>query len=418
MDLIQAAVASRTRSLALLGASGSVGSTTLRYLRQLDRVSGPGADREKARIELNAVSVHRSVMLLRELLVEFSDIKHAALSDADVYRSEVDGLKADFPSVRFYGGAEGVVELVRETQADTVLTAVVGAAGIDATVAAVQGGKKIALANKETLVTAGPAIQYEAERAAKKGLAVSFLPVDSEHNAAFQLLEGLHRSRLSRLILTASGGPFRDRTADEIRTVSRDEVLNHPTWKMGPKISVDSAGMINKGLEIIEAHFLFDLAYDQLDVRIHRNSYVHAMVKTSDGGMILAASPPDMIFPVAHALHYPEAVPMQHVADDECARWPALQFEAVDPAKYPGFSLCMQAGRRGGTAPAILNAANEVAVAIFLDGGIPFYRIPELVDDALQNLPAEDGRELGLFQEADRRTREYLMLKHAERSAR
>ncbi len=412
MDLIQAEKASATRKLALLGASGSVGTTALRYLRQLSQ------HETEDPIVLEAVSVHRSADMLRKLLVEFPDVRYAALSDEAVYRGEVDALKRDFPAVRFFGGPEGIVELVRESTADTVLTAVVGAAGIDATVAAVHGGKKIALANKETLVTAGPAIRYEAEQARRSGSSVSFIPVDSEHNAAFQLLEGLNRNRLSQLILTASGGPFRDRSADEIRSVSREEVLNHPTWKMGPKITVDSAGMINKGLEIIEAHFLFDLSYDMLDVRIHRNSYVHAMVRTGDGSMMLAVSPPDMVFPVAHALHYPEAVPVQHHVDDECSGWPPLAFEAVDPAKYPGFLLCMQAGRRGGTAPAILNAANEVAVSTFLDGGIPFYRIPELVDDALQSVAIEDGQELGLFQEADRKTRQYLMERYGKRPAR
>lgn len=396
MKLINPGAARPSRNVCLLGASGSVGSTAIRYMRR------------NPAIQPEAVSVHRSTDLLRSLLREFSgSIRLAAVSDEGAFGAGGEYLRAEFPSVRFFCGAAGIVEMVRESEADTVLTAVVGAAGIDATVEAVRGGRKIALANKETLVTAGPAIQREAEKARRAGAPVCFLPVDSEHNAAFQLLEGLDERRLHSLVLTASGGPFRDRTIDEIRNVSRDEVLNHPTWKMGPKISVDSAGMINKGLEIIEAHFLFDLAYDRLDVRIHRESYVHAMVRTTDGGMLLAASAPDMIFPVAQALCYPDAVPEEHAPND-CKDWPPLRFEAVDAERYPGFGLCLHAGRRGGTAPAILNAANEVAVQLFLDGRLLFHEIPEAIDAALHAVSIEDGDELGLFQEADRKARAFL----------
>jgi len=406
MNLVRSDSAHVTRSLALLGASGSVGSTTLRYLRNLKKHS---AD---ASISLDAVSVHRSTDLLYNVLHEFSSIRHVAITDDAAFDHASQSIQSQYPNVNFWRGADGLVQMVEESLADTVLTAVVGASGIEPTMAAVRSHKKIALANKETLVTAGPAIVHEAMKVAQSGRPVSFLPVDSEHNAAFQMLDQMQPGRLQKLILTASGGPFRDYTVDQVRQVSRKQVLDHPTWKMGPKISVDSAGMINKGLEIIEAHFLFDLQYDQLDARIHRNSYVHAMAKTSDGSMLLAASSPDMVFPVAHALHYPDPVPFEHVADD-VANWPALEFEFVSNEKYPGFSLCLEAGRRGGTAPAILNAANEVAVDFFLKDKIAFHQIPDLIAQSLDSIAIEDGAELGLFLEADKRTRQFLAQRYS-----
>ncbi|MBW7856926.1 MAG: 1-deoxy-D-xylulose-5-phosphate reductoisomerase [Leptonema sp. (in: Bacteria)] len=392
-----------TRSLVLLGASGSVGSSTLRYLRSLSKFHSN--QNSTNNIELQAVTVHRSVDQLSSILNEFRSVKLAGLTDEVVFQNERHKLEEQFPAVKFFGGPQGVIDLIQESEADTVLTAIVGAAGMNATVAAIRAGKKIALANKETLVTAGPAIEQEIKLSRHP---VSILPVDSEHNAAFQLLEGLSPSRIYKLILTASGGPFRDYSINQMKQVTKEQVLNHPTWKMGPKISVDSASMINKGLELIEAHFLFDLNYSQLDSKIHRSSYVHAMLQTSDGSILLSSSPPDMVFPIAHSLHYPEAVPVRHKPDDDCANWPPLEFESVDVSKYPGFQLAIHAGKQGGTAPAIFNAANEVAVGLFLDGDIEFYRIPEIIDDGLQKIKVENGIELGLFIEADRKTRHYL----------
>lgn len=412
-----------TRSLVLLGASGSVGSSTLRYLKSLSNYN-LNINHKQEQIELNAVTVHSSVDRLIEILNDFPSVKFAGLTNEIVFQNEKHNLANQFPHIKFFGGSTGVVNLVYESEADTVLTAIVGAAGIDATVAAIRCGKKIALANKETLVTAGPAIQYEIEQLNQNQRSkqnansnhdlligqksTSIIPVDSEHNAAFQLIEGILPARIRKLILTASGGPFRDISIEQIKQVTKEQVLNHPTWKMGPKISVDSAGMINKGLELIEAHFLFQIGYDQLDARIHRSSYVHAMVQTSDGSMLLSSSPPDMVFPIAHSLHYPDAVPVRHKPDDDCANWPPLEFESVDVQKYPGFQLAMDAGKQGGTAPAILNAANEVAVSLFLNGDIEFYRIPEIIDDSLQQIIVEKGTELSLFIEADRKTRHYL----------
>ncbi len=394
--ILNAGRARRTGKLLLLGGTGSVGTTTLAVLR-----AHPG-------IELTGVSVHKSADALEKILGEFSTLRFAAVSDADTAAATLPGLRVRYPRVTFYSGAEGLVEIVRAAAAvgvDTVLTAVVGAAGIHATTEAVARGLKIALANKETLVTAGPAIaaQIQALPVDRRPVIV---PVDSEHNAAFQLLEKMDPRHLRRLILTASGGPFRTRAEKELAGVSREEVLNHPNWKMGPKITVDSATMVNKGLEIIEAHFLFSLPYDALGVFIHPKSVVHAMAQTKDGAFLMAASRPHMVFPVAHALFYPESVPTDHAEATEPTSWPALEFAPVPDDRYPGFHLAVEAGRRGGTAGAVFNAANEVAVDLFLNGIIQFTDIPALLGMVLDQTEVEQGTELGLFLEADQRARD------------
>ena len=388
-----------TSKLLVLGASGSVGSTTLEYLRVLKRAG-------QTPVELTGVSVHSSIDALETILEEFRP-PLAAISSESAYDEHVDRLGRAFPEVRFFRGDPGLEEIIaaaHELQCDTVLTAVVGACGIRATLAGIERGMKIALANKETLVTAGPVIQDRIARM-PAGSRPSILPVDSEHNAIFQVLLGQPDEHVRSVILTASGGPFRDRPASDLKHVTRAEVLEHPTWKMGPKITVDSAGMINKGLEVIEAHFLFGVEYDRLDVLIHKSSLVHGMIATTDGGYLLCASRPNMVFPVAHSLHYPKAVPTPHAVATPPDAWEALAFERVAPDKYPGFELCMRAGRSGGTGPAILNGANEEAVALFLDGQIQFTEIPVLVERVLERVDVESGVELELFLEADARAR-------------
>ncbi len=383
-----------TRRLLVLGASGSVGSTTLRFI-----AANPD-------IELVGVSVHSAVDVLIGILRTLRPA-FATISSEVVFDEKVAELRGLFPGVRFFRGEEGLEEIIAaaaDAGCDTVLTAVVGACGIRATLAAVERGLKIALANKETLVTAGPVIADRIARLPVEQRPV-VLPVDSEHNAIFQLLLGLPREHVRRLILTASGGPFRDLQAAALKEVTRAEVLNHPTWKMGPKISVDSAGMINKGLELIEARYLFGVDYDQLGVLIHKSSHVHGIVATVDGGFLLCASRPDMVFPVAHCLFYPAPVPAAHPSATEPETWEPLAFEPVSPDKYPGFAICRQAGMRGGTAPAILNAANEEAVALFLAGNIQFTEIPVLLEMVLDRMSIESGTELGLYLAADARAR-------------
>ena len=389
-----------TRRLAVLGASGSVGGTTVRYL----------AGGESG-IELSVVSVHGSVERLTELLGSFPSIRLAGISSEQAYEAHHADLARRFPHCRFFRGEEGLVDLVHacaDAGVDTALTAVVGACGIHATIACLERGMKIALANKETMVTAGPVLEplLERQRTGRSTENVPcIVPVDSEHNALFQLLAALRPDHLERVVLTASGGPFRDLDPGQLVLVTRDEVLNHPTWSMGPKITVDSAGMINKGLELIEARFLFALPYEQLAAVIHRDSIAHALVETTDGGYLIAASAPDMVFPAAHALHYPDSVPRRHASARLPEEWSPLAFAAIDPARYPGFELCKQAARLGGTAPAVLNAANETAVDLFLEGAIAFVQIPQLIERVMQALPVEQDSALELFLEADQRAR-------------
>ena len=299
-QLLNARAATPTRKLVLLGASGSVGSTCIEYLSRLDS------------IDLAAVSVHASVGRLKELL-RAASISRAAITDQIAFEQSIEELEGLFPETQFYPGHEGMLAMLSDAAAegaDTVLTALVGAVGIEATMLSLRLGLKVALANKETLVTAGPAIEALIAGLQENGGKLPVIvPVDSEHNAIFQALLGRHADEVQRLILTASGGPFRERPLAELEHVTKDQVLDHPTWSMGPKITVDSAGMINKGLELIEAHYLFSVPYDDLGVYVHKDSFVHGMIETTDGGFLLAASSPNMVFPVAHALHFPAAVP-------------------------------------------------------------------------------------------------------------
>lgn len=391
--LLNAARARPTRGLIALGASGSVGGCAMEYLAL------------RPEIRLYALSVHSSASRLAELIVQFAP-RRAALTSESAFDREAEALRTRFPNVEFYRGEAGAIEMIAaaaEDGADTALTAVVGAAGIRMTLRAIELGLKIALANKETLVTAGPAIEARLAQllAAAPDRAPVILPVDSEHNGVFQLIRALRPDHLRRIILTASGGPFRDTRPADIQRVTRAEVLNHPNWSMGPKITVDSAGMINKGLEIIEARYLFSVPYERLGVYVHRPSLAHALVETTDGGYLICASRPNMVFPTAHALHYPDPVPDAHATATPPSAWQPLAFEEVDLQRYPGFGLCLAAGRRGGTAPALLNAANEEAVRLFLEDRIAFADIPRLIGEVLDRLPAEDGAELDLFLEAD-----------------
>jgi len=388
-SLLNAHAAKPAEKLIVLGATGSVGTTALNFLEK---------NRE---IKLSAISIHSSVHKLHEIFSRF-DVRNVAITDESVYDSSIEKLKRNFSHVSYFRGESGVLEMIESSDADTVLTAVVGASGIRATMTSLRLGKKIALANKETMVTAGPAICEFIKNASVKPV---IIPVDSEHNALFQLIHGISENHIERMILTASGGPFRDMTPEEIQKVTLKEVLDHPTWNMGPKITVDSAGMINKGLEIIEAHHLFSIPYDMLDVLVHKRSYIHAMVKTRDGGFLMAGSSPDMVFPIAHALLFPEPVKKTHDAASDPDTWPSLEFQKVDRARYPGFSLALAAGGAGGTAPAIFNASNEIAVGRFLAGNIEFTDIPRLIEMVMEKIPVEYGTDLELFTDADLRAR-------------
>jgi 1-deoxy-D-xylulose-5-phosphate reductoisomerase len=287
--------------------------------------------------------------------------------------------------------------LIEAAEPDLVLNGLVGAAGLRPTLAALERGVPVARANKESLVAGGDLVA-----AARARTGAALVPVDSEHSALFQLLDGLPAERVAAAVLTASGGPFRGRPADELERVAPADALRHPTWTMGAKITIDSATLMNKGLELIEAHHLFGLPYERIEVVVHPQSMVHAMVRLDDGSVLAHCGPPDMRVPIGYALRHPSPPPPGEPMDLVGRR---LDFEAPDEAAFPCLPLAREAGREGGTAPAVLNAANEVAVAAFLAGRIGFMGIPRAVRAALEAVPAEPADALEAVMAADARAR-------------
>ena len=374
------------KRITLLGATGSVGRRTLELVSAFpDALSVQGLAARGS-----------NVPLLAELCLRHKP-KAVALLEADA----VDALARALPHPRpeLLRGPAGLVTLAAETDADVVLSALVGGAGLLPTMAAIEAGRSIALANKETLVMAGK-LMTAAARARK----VSLLPVDSEHSAIFQCLQGHNRSEVRRILLTGSGGPFRLLSRDALSRVTVADALKHPTWKMGAKITVDSATLMNKGLEIIEARWLFDLAPEQIEVVVHPQSIVHSMVEYIDGSVIAQLGVADMGIPILYALTYPERLPCPALALN-LTEVGQLTFHEPDTEKFPCLRLARQALARGGSAPTVLNAANEVGVAAFLDGRIRFTQIAELIAEALDRVPA---RELPSIEECvavDRETR-------------
>jgi 1-deoxy-D-xylulose-5-phosphate reductoisomerase len=295
------------------------------------------------------------------------------------------------------GHGDDLGDLIDASEPDIVLNALVGAAGLQPTLAALERGVAVALANKESLVAGGDLV---AGVRARTGAAL--VPVDSEHSALFQLLDGIAPGRVRSAILTASGGPFRGRTADDLEGVTPADALRHPTWTMGAKITIDSATLMNKGLELIEAHHLFDLPYDRLEVVVHPQSMIHAMVRLDDGSVLAHCGPPDMRVPIGYALRHPAPPPAGEPMDLVGRR---LDFDAPDEGAFPCLGLARSAGRAGGTAPAVLNAANEEAVAAFLDGRVGFMDIPRVVGEALDVIPGTPADTLAAVLDADTRAR-------------
>lgn len=285
-----------------------------------------------------------------------------------------------YPEGAVLSGAEAPARLVSDIEADVVLNAIVGFAGLEATLAAVRHGVPLALANKESLVCAGGLVHRLAEEA---GTAI--IPVDSEHSALYQLLAGVTPDEVSSLVITASGGPFRGRSRTELEAVTPQEALNHPTWRMGPKITIDSATLMNKGLEVIEAHHLFHMPYERIEVVVHPQSIVHSLVRLRDGALLAHLGLPDMRVPISYALHYP-ARPSLNRGTLDLAAAGMLSFEEPDEEAFPSLSIARRAGERGDAATCALNAANEVAVAAFLGGRLGFTRIPEVVAETVEGL--------------------------------
>ena len=368
--LAKTEAAAMPRTVTLLGATGSIGSSTIDLLR-----------RDPGRYRVEALTAHRNGAALARLARELG-AHFAAVADPAAY----DELKAGLAGSRIEVGA-GPAALVEaaERPADWVMAAITGAASLKPTLAAAERGATVALANKECLVCAGALFM---RRAAAAGAMV--LPVDSEHNAIFQALGAGRRADVRRIILTASGGPFRTFTLEQIRKVTLEQALNHPTWSMGPKITIDSATLMNKGLELIEARHLFALAPEELDVVVHAQSVVHGLVEFRDGSVIAQLGSPDMRIPIAHCLAYPERMgtPAQRL---DLARIATLSFEEPDPVRFPALRIARQALAAGGAAPTVLNAANEVAVAEFVAGRLGFTGIPALVEATLEAAERSGG---------------------------
>ena len=352
------------KRIAILGATGSVGRSALAVVR-----------RHRERFRVTALSARRSVAELERLAAEFG-ARHVALADPAVL-----GERPDLAAAGWRSGPDAIVELARLDDVDIVVNAVVGAAGLKPTVAALEAGKRCALANKESLVAAGEPVL----RAARRG-GGELVPVDSEHSAILQCIGGARREEIQRLILTASGGPFRRMSAEDMERADAAMALRHPTWDMGAKISIDSATLANKALEVIEAHFLYGLPYERIDVVVHPTSIVHSFVEFVDGSVLSQMGTPTMELPVLHALTWPRRFTDPVLQDfDPCATSP-LVFEPVDEARFPLFRLGVAAGRAGAAAPAVFNAANEVAVASFLKGKVTFTRMANVVEAALEAL--------------------------------
>jgi 1-deoxy-D-xylulose-5-phosphate reductoisomerase len=355
----------RKRRIVVLGSTGSIGTSCLDVIANLSN-----------RLSATGLSAHTGWQTLFSQ-AEAHQPRWIAITDDETFEN-LD--KRNLPeSVQLLRGEDGVRTMVSDPDVDVVVTAIVGAAGLMGTWMALEAGKTVAIANKETLVMAGPLVM---SLAAKKGAQV--LPVDSEHSAIFQAMQGGKRQEVERVVLTASGGPFRGRKATELAYITPDEALCHPTWRMGPKITIDSATLMNKALEVIEARWLFDLAPEQIEVVIHPESVIHSFVEFRDGSVLAQLSPPDMRLPIQYALTYPERVPgpARRIDWSELGSW---NFAQPDLDTFPALQLGYDVARQGGTCGAVLNAANEEAVGRFLAGQLGFLDIPRACRDVLDN---------------------------------
>lgn len=376
------------RRIALLGATGSIGASALDVIA-----------RHPDRFALHAVSAQSRVPELLAICDRFRpDV--AIVADESAYAALRDGLKDLGLPTEARSGAGALDEIAASDDNDTVIAAIVGAAGVASTVAAARAGKRLLLANKESVVLAGAVLMRAASANGAR-----ILPIDSEHNAIYQCLPGDGSNEgVRRLLLTASGGPFRGRDRASLANVTAEEACAHPNWVMGRKISVDSATLLNKGLEVIEAHHLFGLPAERIEVVVHPQSVVHSLVDYIDGSVLAQLGNPDMRTALAYGLAWPERID-SGVAPLDLASLARFDFEAPDHAAFPGLGLAFDALRAGGTAPAILNAANEVAVAAFLEGKLPFLGIPALIEATLAAQAVEPAADLGVLLASDREAR-------------
>ncbi|WP_442599532.1 1-deoxy-D-xylulose-5-phosphate reductoisomerase [Neobacillus sp. D3-1R] len=373
--------------ISLLGATGSIGQQTLDVILQ-----------HPNEFKLVAMSVGKNIDLARKMIKE-----HCPEMVATQEKSGYDTLKLEFPNIKFTYGEDGLTEVATYDKAEVLVNAVLGSVGLYPTLQAIESKKTIAIANKETLVTAGHLVMEAAQRNK-----VALLPVDSEHSAIFQALQGEKSKNIERLILTASGGSFRDKTRKELEQVTVKEALNHPNWSMGAKITIDSATMMNKGLEVIEAHWLFSMPYDKISVLLHKESIIHSMIEFHDSSIMAQLGTPDMRVPIQYALTYPDRLSLKTSKRLNLAEIATLHFKEMDFERFRCLAFAYEAGKKGGTLPSVLNAANEVAVAGFLEGKIKFLEIEDLIEKALLAHDNISNPSLTTIQEIDKETRQFV----------
>ena len=383
------------KNISILGATGSIGTQTLDVIRN----SGE-------KINLIGITANSSVDKIKEIIREFEP-KYVAMMDENSAQFIKEFCSNEYPTIQVLSGIDGLIKVATLEEIDTVVTSVVGMIGLKPTMAAIEAKKNIALANKETLVVAGELVMNKA-----KENNVKILPVDSEHSAIFQSLSGYKNKDINKILLTASGGPFRGKTIEDLKDVTVKEALKHPKWNMGQKISIDSATLMNKGLEVIEAHFLFDCDYDNIEVIVHPQSIIHSMVEYKDASVIAQLGSPDMRLPIQYALNYPERKEMiaKPVNFYELG---ALTFEKPDLETFKCLRFAYEAGKIGGLAPTILNGANEEAVALLLKEKIKFLQIAEIIEECMSVFKENYYDELTLDNiiELDKKVREYIRMK-------
>lgn len=375
------------KKIAILGSTGSIGTQTLEVAR------------ENGDLEVVALSAGNNIKLLEEQIREFHPKLAAVWTEEKALELRENVKDLD---IKIVSGMEGLLELAAIPESEILVTAIVGMIGIRPTIEAIKAGKDIALANKETLVTAGHIIMPLA-----KEYNVSILPVDSEHSAIFQSLQGGQRKALHKILLTASGGPFRGKTLDELQNIQVEDALKHPNWAMGRKITIDSSTMVNKGLEVIEAKWLFDVTIDQIEVVVQPQSIIHSMVEYEDGAVIAQLGTPDMKLPIQYALYYPER---RYLPGDrlDFGKLSQITFEKPDMETFYGLKLAMEAGKTGGSLPTVFNAANEKAVAMFLDREIRYLQIPEMIQKCMEQHKVIEDPTVEQILETEQATYDYI----------
>lgn len=380
------------KSISILGATGSIGTQTLDVIRN-----------SEGTINLIGITANSSVDKIKEIIKEFKP-KYVGMMELNSAKVIEEFCNESYPEIKVFSGIDGLIKIATLDEIDTVVTSVVGMIGLKPTMAAIEAKKDIALANKETLVVAGELVMNKA-----KENNVRILPVDSEHSAIFQSLSGYKNKDINKIILTASGGPFRGKNLEDLKDVTVKEALKHPKWNMGQKISIDSASLMNKGLEVIEAHFLFDTDYDNIEVVVHPQSIIHPMVEYKDASIIAQMGTPDMRLPIQYALNYPErkgmiAKPLNFYEVG------SLTFEKPDLDTFKCLKFAYDAGKIGGLAPTILNGANEEAVALLLEEKIKFLQIAEIIEECMNVFKENYYDELTLenIVELDKKVRKYI----------